>query len=184
MNKTINLLITFIFIIFSGCTYANPTLDMIEQLEIKKAESSNKNLEENKAAYKEKKPLYITLSNGKKIDIQDWSIVHFMASNCSFCKSFNPKLKQISEQTGIPVYTYSFDGQGDDFFPLVFDANEEVLREFFAELPRATPTDFLINVNNLVTLPLSQGDLSQQAFLQRLDEVFIYIDKNLKGVIK
>jgi len=59
-----------------------------------------------------------------------------------------------------------------------------VLREFFAELPRATPTDFLINVNNLVTLPVSQGDLSQFALAQRLDETFLYIENNLKGIEK
>ena len=65
---------------------------------------------------------------------------------------------------------------------MVFDANEDVLREYFAELPRATPTDFLINVNILVTLPVSQGDLSQFALAQRLDETFLYIEYNLKGI--
>jgi len=47
-----------------------------------------------------------------------------------------------------------------------------------------TPTDFLINVNNLVTLPVSQGDLSQFALAQRLDETFLYIENNLKGIEK
>lgn len=125
---------------------------------------------------------YITLSTGKRIDITDWQIVHFMSSNCSYCKQFNPTLKQIADATEIPVFTYSFDGQGDESFPEVFPTNKEVISTFFAELPQATPTDFLINVNTMVTLPLTQGATTYNAFLQRLDEVFIYVDKNLGGV--
>lgn len=124
---------------------------------------------------------YITLSTGKRMDISDWQIVHFMSSTCKYCQQFNPTLKQISDSTKIPVFTYSFDGKGDESFPNVFPTNQEILNEFFAELPRATPTDFLINVNTMETLPLSQGAVSYQAFLQRLDEVFIYVDRNLRG---
>ncbi|EQA15454.1 conjugal transfer protein TraF [Glaesserella parasuis] len=166
---------------------ANPALEMIEALDQKKQinvqQNTPPNQEQVRSQPKVQKRL-ITLSNGKKMDISDWRIVHFMSSTCSYCRSFNPKLKQISEQTGIPVITYSFDGLGDEHFPMVFDANEDVLREFFAEIPRATPTNFIINVNTLVTLPLTQGDTSHYAFLQRLDEVFLYVDQNLKEMVK
>lgn len=175
-------LITLVILFFSTIVNANPALDMIEALDQKKqANLQQLNNQERAVNQPKAAKRYITLSNGKKIDISDWRIVHFMSSTCSYCRSFNPKLKQISEQTGIPVITYSFDGQGDDNFPLVFDANEDVLREFFAEIPRATPTNFLINVNTLITLPLTQGDTSHYAFLQRLDEVFIYINEHLNN---
>lgn len=169
----------------SAVVGANPALEMIETLEQKKQTNLQENTQHNQMqAVHQSKPQkrFINLSNGKRMDITDWRIVHFMSSTCSYCRAFNPKLKQISEQTGIPVITYSFDGLGDEYFPMAFDANEDVLREFFAELPRATPTDFLINVNTLVTLPLTQGDTSHYAFLQRLDEVFIYVDQNLKDI--
>lgn len=164
---------------------ANSTLDMIEKLDQEKLAKQSRQIEAKKETMPVKKERrFITLSNGKRVDVSDWRIVHFMSSSCTYCKQFNPKLKQLSEQVGIPVVTYSFDGQGDEYFPVVFDASEDVLREFFAELPRATPTDFLINVNNLVTLPVSQGALSQYALAQRLEETFLYIDKNLKGLEK
>lgn len=183
MKKKQLILLLSIFIPFYGI--ANSTLEMIEKLDqIKLANQSQKIETEKNAVSTKKERRFITISNGKRIDITDWRIVHFMSSTCSYCRQFNPKLKQLSEQIGIPIITYSFDGKGDEYFPVVFDAHEEVLREFFAELPRATPTDFLINVNNLVTLPVSQGDLSYNSMVQRLDETFLYIDKNLKDINK
>lgn len=179
----------WLMMLFSGVAMANPAIDFLKQeearREIQQQEQKTKTQKENsimKRKVKDKR--YFRLSNGKSIEISDWAIVHFMSSNCSYCRSFDPKLKQISIQTGIPVYTYSFDGQGDEYFPDVLQPTEEELSMFFAELPRATPTDFLVNVNNLTTIPLSQGDTSTYAFLQRLDETFLYIDKNLKNLVK
>ena len=180
-----NYLVLLTVLLLPVYSLANSTLDMIEKLDQEKLIKQSQQIEVKKeVAPVKKERRFITLSNGKRVDVSDWRIVHFMSSSCTYCKQFNPKLKQLSEQVGIPVVTYSFDGQGDEYFPVVFDANEDVLREFFAELPRATPTDFLINVNSLVTLPVSQGDLSQYALAQRLDETFLYIDKNLKGLEK
>jgi len=50
--------------------------------------------------------------------------------------------------------------------------NDGILKDFFAELPQATPTDFIINTQSLVTIPLSQGEMSEEALRQRLDESF------------
>lgn len=173
---------------FSSVLSANPLLDFLSQ-EIERKEQAAK------AAQSESKPTvakaapveekrYFKLSNGKSLEISEWAIVHFMSSTCSYCRSFDPKLKQISLQTGIPVYAYSFDGVGDDSFPEVLYPTEEELSLFFAELPRATPTSFLVHINNLTAIPISQGDISTYAFIQRLDETFSYVDKNLKGVMK
>lgn len=157
------------------------TLDEIIQLEQFKTQKRTQNsLDSQQRKVQSKR--YISLSNGKKIDISEWQIVHFMSSNCSYCRQFNPTLKQISEDTKIPIFVYSFDGKGDEFFPTVFPTNKEVINEFFAELPQATPTNFLVNVNTLVTLPISQGVTPYQDFLHRLDEVLIYADKHLGGL--
>jgi len=156
-------------------------LSELEALEANRVNQSNR-AADIKAPQKNQEKRYFTLSSGKKMDVSDWQIVHFMSSTCSYCQQFNPVLKQVSETTGFPVFTYSFDGKGDIVFPDVFMANSEVVNNFFAELPRATPTDFLINVNTMVTLPLSQGATSADKFLQRLDEVLIYVDTNLTGM--
>jgi type-F conjugative transfer system pilin assembly thiol-disulfide isomerase trbB len=155
-------------------------LSELEALEANRVNQSNRAAD--KAPPKNQVKRYFTLSSGKRMDVSDWQIVHFMSSTCSYCQQFNPVLKQVSETTGFPVFTYSFDGKGDIVFPDVFMANSEVVNNFFAELPRATPTDFLINVNTMVTLPLSQGATSADKFLQRLDEVLIYVDTNLTGM--
>lgn len=183
MKRSILILATLL----SGVAIANPALEFLEQEEASRLAGKTQQTQksaEHTVKPKKKEKRYFNLSNGKRMDISDWAIVHFMSSDCPYCRSFDPKLKQIANQTGIPVYVYSFDGRGDEHFPDVMQPTEEELIQFFAELPRATPTDFLINVNNLSTIPLSQGDTSTHTFLQRLDETFLYIDRNLKELMK
>ncbi|MFC1040025.1 type-F conjugative transfer system pilin assembly thiol-disulfide isomerase TrbB [Pasteurella multocida] len=176
MKKICQILILFLSI--SVCFNINAsTLDELAKLEEYKLK------QEKKDEYSDSKERrFIELSNGKRMDITDWQIVHFMSSNCTYCQQFNPVLKKISEDTKIPVFTYSFDGVGDEYFDTVFPVNNSILNAFFAELPRATPTDFIVNVNTLVTLPLSQGATSYMSFLKRLDEVFIYVDEHLNDI--
>lgn len=118
------------------------------------------------------KPVWFQLSDGRRVDVGRWQIVHFVRSDCPYCHRFNPILKSVSEQTGISVFVYSFDGKGDAVFPQVMPVNDGILKDFFAELPQATPTDFIINTQSLVTLPLSQGEISGAALKQRLEESF------------
>lgn len=118
------------------------------------------------------KSVWFQLSDGRRVDVGHWQIVHFVHSDCPYCHRFNPTLKSVSEQTGIGVFVYSFDGKGDAVFPKVMPVNDGILKDFFAELPQATPTDFIINTQSLVTIPLSQGEMSEEALKQRLDESF------------
>lgn len=118
------------------------------------------------------KPVWYHLSDGRRVDVGHWQIVHFVRSDCPYCHRFNPTLKSVSGQTGIGVFVYSFDGKGDAVFPKVMPVNDGILKDFFAELPQATPTDFIINTQSLVTIPLSQGEMSEEALRQRLDESF------------
>ncbi len=118
------------------------------------------------------KPVWYHLSDGRRVDVGHWQIVHFVRSDCPYCHRFNPTLKSVSGQTGIGVFVYSFDGKGDAVFPKVIPVNDGILKDFFAELPQATPTDFIINTQSLVTIPLSQGEMSEEALRQRLDESF------------
>lgn len=118
------------------------------------------------------KQVWYHLSDGRRVDVGHWQIVHFVRSDCPYCHRFNPTLKSVSEQTGIGIFVYSFDGKGDAVFPKVMPVNDGILKDFFAELPQATPTDFIINTQSLVTIPLSQGEMSEEALKQRLDESF------------
>lgn len=159
------------------------TLQEIEFLEANKNETFSQKGHSD-VPVREKR--FIRLSTGKEMDISAWQIVHFIKSDCPYCHQFDPTLKQISESLNMPVFVYSFDGMGDASFPVAYPVNDDVLRTFFAEIPRATPTSFLVNVDTLVTVPLSQGAVSANSFLQRLDESFILIDRlqNEEGIIE
>lgn len=112
------------------------------------------------------------LSDGSAVRVEDWKLVLFMQSTCSYCHQFDPVLKLVSEQTGISVFPYTLDGKGDAAFPAALPAGPDVVVEFFSNgLPIATPTTFLVNVHTMTTYPLFQGAVDIDGFLSRLDEV-------------
>lgn len=117
----------------------------------------------------------LRLPSGLTVPASDWTVVLFMQSTCSYCQQFDPVLAQLSEQSGLPVFTYTLDGKGDAAFPKALPASPEVMSEFFGNgLPIATPTTFLVNVNTMATYPLQQGAVASDALLARLDEVFTF----------
>jgi len=116
---------------------------------------------------------WYTLSNGQRVDLSQWKVVLFMQGHCPFCHQFDPLLKNVSEQTGLSVFAYTIDGQGDPAYPEALPAPAEVMQTFFpAPMPIATPTTFLVNVNTLDAWPIMQGASDERGFLNRLDTVF------------
>ena len=117
-------------------------------------------------------PVWYSLSDGRKINLQDWKVVLFMQSTCQYCRQFAPVLKAFSQQTGLDVFPISLDGKGDAEFPDVLPATPDVMVEYFQSgLPVATPTTFLTNVNTMETWPLLQGAAETGEFRSRLNEV-------------
>ena len=116
-------------------------------------------------------PVWYRLSNGRQVNLADWKVVLFMQGQCPYCHKFDPVLKSLSQQVGFGVMAYTIDGQGDTAFPEALPAPPEVMKTFFPNLPVATPTTFLVNVNTLEALPLLQGATDEQSFMARLDTV-------------
>ena len=116
-------------------------------------------------------PVWYRLSNGRQVNLADWKVVLFMQGQCPYCHKFDPVLKSLSQQVGFGVMAYTIDGQGDTAFPEALPAPPEVMKTFFPNLPVATPTTFLVNVNTLEALPLLQGATDEQGFMARLDTV-------------
>lgn len=117
----------------------------------------------------------LRLPSGLTVPAADWTVVLFMQSTCSYCQQFDPVLAQLSQQSGLPAFTYTLDGKGDAAFPKALPASPEVMSEFFGNgLPIATPTTFLVNVNTMATYPLLQGAVASDALLARLDEVLTF----------
>ncbi|EDU9840512.1 type-F conjugative transfer system pilin assembly thiol-disulfide isomerase TrbB [Salmonella enterica subsp. enterica] len=118
-------------------------------------------------------PVWLPLSDGRQVNLQDWKVVLFMQSTCPYCRQFAPVLKTLSQQTGLSVFSVSLDGRGDAEFPDVLPATPDVMVEYFQSgVPVATPTTFLTNVNTMETWPLLQGAAGAGEFRTRLDEVF------------
>lgn len=118
-------------------------------------------------------PVWLALSDGRQVNLQDWKVVLFMQSTCQYCRQFAPVLKSLSQQTGLSVFPVSLDGRGDAEFPDVLPATPDVMVEYFQSgVPVATPTTFLTNVNTMETWPLLQGAAGAGEFRTRLDEVF------------
>ena len=118
-----------------------------------------------------KPPVWYRLSNGRQINLADWKVVLFMQGHCPYCHQFDPVLKSLSARVGFGVMAYTIDGQGDASFPDALPAPPEVMKTFFPNLPVATPTTFLVNVNTLEALPLLQGAPDEQGFMARMDTV-------------
>lgn len=166
----------------AGCLQAG-TLDDIRALEAGKTGRSAPamdalSLPENGAATttdraaQNTSPVWYSLNDGRRVNLQDWKVVLFMQSTCQYCRQFAPVLKAFSQQTGLDVFPISLDGKGDAEFPDVLPATPDVMVEYFQSgLPVATPTTFLTNVNTMETWPLLQGAAGAGEFRARLDEV-------------
>jgi len=166
----------------SGCLQAG-TLDDIRALEAGKtgrsapamdalAQPQRDTTSGNDRAVNDASPVWYPLSDGRKVNVQDWKVVLFMQSTCQYCRQFAPVLKAFSQQTGLEVFPVSLDGKGDAEFPDVLPATPDVMVEYFQSgLPVATPTTFLTNVNTMETWPLFQGAAEAGEFRNRLNDV-------------
>ncbi len=94
-------------------------------------------------------PRWFRLSNGRQVNLVDWKVVLFMQGRCPYCHQFDPVLKQLAQQYGFSVFPYTLDGQGDTAFPEALPVPPDVMQTFFPNIPVATPTTFLVNVNTL-----------------------------------
>lgn len=118
-----------------------------------------------------RQPVWLRLSNGQQANLAEWKVVLFMQGSCPYCHKFDPMLKSLSERVGFGVMAYTIDGHGDEAYPEALPVPADVMRTFFPNLPVATPTTFLVNVNTLEALPLLQGATDEQGFMARLDTV-------------
>ena len=127
-----------------------------------------------------KPPNLMTLTDGRRVNLNDYAVVVFMQRGCQYSAKFDPKLTAWADETGIKVYPYTLDGYGDTSFPVALiprkaGPNEpiagEILTFFGNGLPIATPTTFMVNVNTNMAYPLYQGDTDMGTVSQRLAQM-------------
>lgn len=118
-------------------------------------------------------PIWHRLSDGREVNLRDWTLVMFMSSSCEYSHKFGPVIKQFTARSGLPVFPFSMDGRGDATFPDVLPATPDVVVEYFQSgIPISTPTTFLTHVNTMETWPLLQEAAELPQLVARLDEVF------------
>lgn len=150
----------FFSIIISTYCYADIKTE-IEHLEIQK----------NNLNKREPLNLY-NLPNKNFVNLNEWNLVIFMQSTCKYCLEFDPVIKKVADELGIKTIVFSFDGLSDGHFENVLPVTNEIVANFFRDLPVATPTTFLVNVDDLTTLPLSQGAMTKTEFENRIKITF------------
>ena len=116
-------------------------------------------------------PVWYRLSNGRQVNLAEWKVVLFMQGHCPYCHQFDPVLKTLSTQHGFSVFPYT------EARP----APPEVMKTFFPNIPVATPTTFLVNVNTLDAFPILQGATDAQGFMARLDTLFQMMETPKNG---
>lgn len=163
MLKKIEIIITFLLTISAVCH--SDIRKEIEELEKGKI---NKQV-----VLSPVEPNYYILSNGRRIDLNQWNMVVFMQSTCKYCKEFDPIIKQFTNEKNIKTTVFSFDGLSDGNFDLVLPVSNEIVATFFRDLPVATPTVFLVNVDDLTTFPVSQGSMTKIDFENQIQKTFM-----------
>lgn len=127
-----------------------------------------------------KAPRFMTLTDGRTVNLNDYAIVVFMQHSCPHSAKFDPLLREWTDKEGIKVYPYTLDGYGDVSFPVALiprksGPNEpiagEILTFFGNGLPIATPTTFLVNVNSNMAYPLYQGETDMNTLSQRVGQM-------------
>lgn len=164
----------------SACTFAS-TLDDIRALDAAKAAAkASPGGVAGAAQTPTPKEIPLRLSDGRTVNLADWTVVLFMQSTCQYSQKFDPVLKAFSERTGLAVFPFSMDGKGDITFSHVLPATPDVIMEYFQTgIPLATPTTFLTNVHTMETYPLLQQYADEITLASRLDEVFrIALDRS------
>lgn len=115
------------------------------------------------------------LPNGKSVDLNQWNMVIFIQSTCKYCKEFDPIIQKFTNEKNIKTTVFSFDGLSDGNFELVLPVSNEIVATFFRDLPVATPTVFLVNIDNLTTLPVSQGSMTKVDFENQVKKTLMSI---------
>lgn len=89
-----------------------------------------------------------------------YALVFFFDSTCTYCHKTAPKITLLSEQYQLPVYAFSVDGQGIAGFNAPIPVTPDIAQTFFPQTTKPVmPATFLINVNSRKFSRLSVGDV-------------------------
>lgn len=162
--KKMGILVTFLLIVSTVCHGdIRKEIEEIEKGKVKEFVSQKA------------EPNYYLLPNGQSIDLNEWNMVVFIQSTCKYCKEFDPIIKQFANEKNIKITVFSFDGLSDGNFDLVLPVSNEIVATFFRDLPVATPTVFLVHIDNLTTLPVSQGSMTKGDFENQIKKTLMSI---------
>ncbi|PCD85511.1 type-F conjugative transfer system pilin assembly thiol-disulfide isomerase TrbB [Vibrio mediterranei] len=102
-----------------------------------------------------------------------YAMVFFFRSDCTYCHRFAPKLKQFTQHQALTTYAFTLDGGSLPEYLVPIPATPDISQLFF-DNPRniTVPATFLINVNTRKYVRISVGDVSYAQLNQSVQGVF------------
>lgn len=135
---------------FSTISLANSVSNEFDQLLYQKSQglqvsSTNSQITEN------------IIKSNKEQNAAHVALVYFYEASCPHCQRFSPVMRTFVDQTKIPVYSFTVDGQTLPDWPRSAPADHDLLVSFFGESPVYLPAVFLVNEDNLQVPPVLIG---------------------------
>ncbi|WP_203368733.1 conjugal transfer protein TraF [Cysteiniphilum marinum] len=151
-------------------------------------QSKNDRIKEAKKVKKVKKAKKLKNQSPLAQLAQDHDLVFFVSSTCQYCHRFAPTVKALSDQLGVNVVTFSFDGKGLPEFPQVMPVvadqrvsycqpylnvsqlayqkcqfAQEIYRIYYGNASQFTPVLFLQNKHTMRFEVLAKGVINPKA---------------------
>ncbi len=100
-----------------------------------------------------------------------WALVLVYRATCPHCQRFDPLVKDVAARLQLHTFAYTTDGQSLPSFPHSLLATRDVIKTLYGSLPHQVPALFVVNVNTLGLTPVTLGEVSEPALLNRLTTV-------------
>jgi type-F conjugative transfer system pilin assembly thiol-disulfide isomerase TrbB len=103
---------------------------------------------------------------------RDYEFIFFYSTDCQYCMSFDPVLKQYSDNLGVLVKAFAIGERVSPSFPNSTVVTQEVVDRFFGGGAKlSVPTLFVLNKNNFHAYPVSSGLLTYSELNTRMNQL-------------
>lgn len=99
-----------------------------------------------------------------------YKLVFFFAGYCGYCHKFAPIVKEITEEYGFDLTTYSFDGHAIKTLKEPIKANNSHIEKYFDDVPLALPLLVAESIKGNRRIILTQGLTTKENILDQLTQ--------------
>lgn len=107
---------------------------------------------------------------------QGYALVLFYESTCPHCQRFLPIVADVVNTYGLKIYPFTMNGGTlPSFANNTIPANDTIVNNFFQGASPVVPALYLVNVNTMDYMPLSQGEESEATLVQQLHTAAVHL---------